>query len=58
MQKEPEPKLETNKTVYEDLEKIISNSPLEDTLKANMLKEFTSLYSQIIRKPNNELIVN
>jgi hypothetical protein len=42
--------LETNKTVYEDLEKIISNSPLEDTLKANMLKEFTSLYSQIIKE--------
>jgi hypothetical protein len=42
--------LETNKTVYEDLTKMISNSPLEDSLKANMLKEFTSLYSQIISK--------
>jgi phage-related protein len=50
MQKESEPKLETNKTVYDDLRKIVSNSPLEDSLKANILKEFSSLYSQIISK--------
>jgi hypothetical protein len=50
IQKELEPKLETNKTVYKDLEKIISNSPLQDNLKTNILKEFTSLYSQIIPK--------
>jgi len=50
MKKEPEPKLETNKTVFDDLEKIVSNSPLEDSLKANILKEFSSLYSQIISK--------
>jgi septation ring formation regulator EzrA len=48
MQKEPEPKLETNKTVFQDLEKIVSNSPLEDSLKANMLKELTDCYFQII----------
>jgi hypothetical protein len=42
--------LETNKTVYEDLKKIISNAPLEDSLKTNMLKEFTNLYSQIIKE--------
>jgi hypothetical protein len=50
MQKEPELRLETNRTVYQDLEKIISHSPLEDSLKANMLKDFSSLYSQIISK--------
>jgi septation ring formation regulator EzrA len=50
MQKESEPKLETNKTVYEDLRKIISNSPLEDSLKTNMLEDFNKSYSQIIPK--------
>jgi hypothetical protein len=50
MESEPQLRLETNKTVYEDIKKIISHSPLEDSLKANMLKEFTSLYSQIISK--------
>jgi septation ring formation regulator EzrA len=50
MQKEPEPKLETNKTVYEDLKKIISNSPLEDSLKTNMLEDFNKSYSQIIKE--------
>jgi hypothetical protein len=50
MQKEPKLRLETNKTIFQDLEKIILHSPLENSLKANMLKEFTSLYSQIIKE--------
>jgi hypothetical protein len=50
MKKEPEPKLETNITVYEDIKKIISNSPLEDSLKTSMLEDFNKSYSQIIKE--------
>jgi septation ring formation regulator EzrA len=50
MQKEPEPKLETNISTYNDLRKIISNSPLEEDVKARMLEDFTKFYSQIIKE--------
>jgi septation ring formation regulator EzrA len=50
MQKEPEPKLETNISTYNDLRKIISNSPLEEDVKARMLEDFNKFYSQIISK--------
>jgi hypothetical protein len=50
MKKEPEPKLETNKTVYDDLRKIISNSSLEEDVKARMLEGFNKSYSQIIKE--------
>jgi hypothetical protein len=54
--KEPEPEIETNLTVYEDLKKIILSSPLPDNLKNIIFEEFSNKYFQMIteQETNNK----